>query len=187
MSRWTVLEDTDRRAASVEVLGRRPSLISWWIVWRRRQSGRSLNAPARPTKKRYQLSAVSCQFREPLRLPWSKGLGSTFYVRRSASGVVNVERRTSNVERLHQLFHERQQFLGCCRFFSVRVELQVLLQVLPGGGLLVQVERDHAEKEMPHGQVRFGLDGLGQRGLRLLHLSLVVGLHSLVVENLGGI
>src|SRR6266498_2659993 len=49
MSLWTVLEDTDRRAASVEVLGRRPSLISWWIVWRRRQSGRSLNAPARPT------------------------------------------------------------------------------------------------------------------------------------------
>src|SRR6266542_1774563 len=67
MSRWTVLEETDRRAASEEVLGRRPSLISWWIVWRRRQSGRSLNAPARPTKKRYQLSAVSCQFSEPPR------------------------------------------------------------------------------------------------------------------------
>ena len=37
------------RAASELVLGCRPSLISWWIVWSRRQSGRSLNAPARPT------------------------------------------------------------------------------------------------------------------------------------------
>src|SRR6266542_678526 len=168
MSLWTVLEDIDRRAASVEVLGRRPSLISWWIVWRRRQSGRSLNAPARPTRRNYQLS-------------------STFYVRRSTSGLVNVERRTSNVERLPRLFHERQQFLGRCGFFSVRVELQVLLQVLPGRGLLVQVEGDHAEKEMPHGEVRFGLNGLGQRGLGVLHLSLVVGVHSLVVENLGGV
>src|SRR5450432_2476648 len=49
MSRCTVFVETESAAASELVLGCRPSLISWWIVWSRRQRGRSLNAPARPT------------------------------------------------------------------------------------------------------------------------------------------
>src|SRR6185369_13140267 len=69
MSRWTVLEDTERSFASEEVLGRRPSLISWWIVWRRRQSGLSLNAPARPTVRSYQLSRSKKESLVPG--PWS--------------------------------------------------------------------------------------------------------------------
>src|ERR1700693_1968045 len=58
MSRWTVLDETERSFASEDVLGRRPSLISWWIVWRRRQSGRSLKAPARPTGRLYWKNRV---------------------------------------------------------------------------------------------------------------------------------
>src|SRR3954467_6671143 len=49
MSRWTVFDETESCFARELVLGWRPSLISWWMVCRRRHSGRSLNAPSRPT------------------------------------------------------------------------------------------------------------------------------------------
>src|SRR6266536_262637 len=53
MSRCTVFDETASLRESEEVLGRRPSLISWWIVWRRLQRGRSLKAPARPMGRFY--------------------------------------------------------------------------------------------------------------------------------------
>src|SRR4051812_459697 len=51
MSRCTVFDDTESWLARELVFGCRPSLISWWIVWRRRHRGRSLNAPSRPTAR----------------------------------------------------------------------------------------------------------------------------------------
>src|SRR5262245_10606568 len=102
--------------------------------------------------------------------------------RRRRLSTVNPQLSTWR-EAQYWLLQERQKLLDGGGFLSVWLELEVLLEVLLGGGLLVLVEGDHSEKVVAHRELGLGGEGLRQSGLRVFHVPLVVGLDPLVVQD----
>ena len=100
---------------------------------------------------------------------------------RDPSRLIGMNARTTACA--HSL-DERQDLLRGRRFAAVRIEIEILLQVLASGRLLVLGERRHSEPEVGEREVGLGLDGPRQHGFSFLEIDVTTTTAEEVAESI---